>query len=253
MASPERPSGRETNRLRDALASGRLATVLASAAMTSDLVDLLGQTRGDGVWLEAESGPLTWDQLGDLTRAADLWHLGTLVRIPAFEPWRVGRALSLGAHGVVLPQVSGVDEAEAFVAAARFSPHGTRGVTRGRRSYGRPDFFASEALSPITVVQVESVEVLEELDALCRIPTLDVVFIAPNDLADSMGHLGDPGHPDVREQIDRGLATIAAAGKVAGTSATPDRVDELRRAGARLLYLSIDQWLLAAADEILPR
>lgn len=251
MPTSNEPSGRTSNRLRSALTDGRPATVLASAAMSSDLVDLLGQTRAAGVWLEAESGPLSWNQLGDLTRAADLWSMGALVRIPAFEAWQVGRALALGAHGVVLPQVSGPDEAAAFVMSARFSPHGTRGVTRGRRSYGRPDFFTEDALSPVTVVQVESIDVLADLDAICRIPTLDVVFIAPNDLADSMGHLGDPTHPDVVEQIERGIASIVAAGKVAGTSATPDRVDALTALGAGLLYMSIDPWILASAAGVI--
>lgn len=249
MSPPSGQSGLATNRVRTALAEGRTATLLASAAMNSDLVDLLGQTRADGVWLEAESGPLGWSQLGDLTRAADLWGLGAIVRIPAFEPWRVGRALSLGAHGVVLPQVSGPEEAEAFVSSARFSPHGTRGVTRGRRSYGRAEFFAEEALSPVTIVQVESIDVMQRLDDICRIPTLDCVFIAPNDLADSMGHLGDPTHPDVVQQVENGIRSIAAAGKTAGTSATRDRVQELTALGARLLYMSIDPWILAAADD----
>lgn len=253
MSAGVPPTERASNRLRDTLDAGGVATLLASAAMSSDLVDLLGQTRAAGVWLEGEHGPLTWERLGDLSRAAELWGLAAVVRIPAYEPWRVARALTLGAHGVVLPQVSGPEEAAAFASAARFSPLGTRGVTRGRRSYGRDDYFALEAASPVTVVQVESIDVVDRLDELCEVPGLDVVFIAPNDLADSMGLIGQPSHPDVTAVLDAGIARIAAAGKLAGTSAAPDRVDHLVSLGARLLYMAIDAWIVAEAERVVPR
>lgn len=237
------------------LDDGRVAHVLASQAMSSDLVDLLGQTVAHGVWLEAEHGAVTWDRLGDLSRAAELWGMAAVVRIPAFAPWRVARALSLGAHGVVLPQVSGVDEATAFARAARFSPLGDRGVSRGRRSYGRTDFFEAEAVSPVTIVQVEHVDVLAELAAICAVPGLDVVFIAPNDLADSMGHLGRPDHPAVLDALDEGLRTIVAAGSItgvaAGTLGTADRIDHLCDLGVRFLYHSIDPWVLRSTEELL--
>jgi 4-hydroxy-2-oxoheptanedioate aldolase len=247
------PIPRPSNRLRDALDAGEVATLLASHAMSSDMVDLLGPTPAAGVWLEAESGPLTWDRIGDLSRAAELWGLAAVVRIPAFAPWRVGRALALGAHGVVLPQVAGAEEAAELVAAARFSPLGTRGVTRGRRAYGRDDYFEAEARSPVTIVQVESAGVLEHLDELCAVDGLDVVFIAPNDLADSMGLIGRPTHPDVVAAIDDGIARVAATGTAAGTLATPERVDRLLELGATVLYMSIDPWIHEAADRLVPR
>jgi 2-keto-3-deoxy-L-rhamnonate aldolase RhmA len=249
-----RPRGpRVTNRLRDGLDDGRAVTVAASVAMSSDLVDLLGSTAFDGVWLEGESGSLTWDRLADLGRAAELWDLAAVVRIPAFEPWRAARALSLGAHGVVLPQVSGVAEAAAFVASARFSPFGTRGISRGRRSYGRPDYFAEEAVSPVTVVQVEHVDVLAHVEAICAVPGLDVVFVAPYDLADSMGLIGQVEHPDVVAAVLEGVRRINACGVAAGTLATPASLQRLVDAGARFLYVSVDGVLTSAIDELLPQ
>jgi 4-hydroxy-2-oxoheptanedioate aldolase len=245
---------RPSNRVRDRLDAGGVVHVLASHAMSPDLVDLLGQSHADGVWLEAEHGPATWDRLADLSRAAELWGLGALLRIPAFAPWRVARALSLGAHGVVLPQVSSVAEATEFARSARFSPLGDRGVTRGRRAYGRQHFFVEEAASPVTVVQVEHADVLDAIPELCAVAGLDVVFIAPNDLADSMGHLGEPDHPDVVAALEDGLRSIvAAAGPAAGTLATPARLPRLVELGVRFCYHSIDPWILARAEQLLDR
>lgn len=241
-----------TNRLREGLDRAEVVHVLASHAMSSDLVDLLGQSAAHGVWLESEHGPTTWDRIGDLSRAAELWHLGAIVRIPDFAPWRVARALSLGAHGVVLPQVAGVDEAHEFARAARFSPLGDRGVSRGRRAYGRSRFFAEEAVSPVTVVQVEHVEVLDAIPDLCAVPGLDVVFIAPNDLADSMGHLGEPDHPEVAGALEQGVRTIVeAGGPAAGTLATAERLPWLIELGVRFCYHSIDSWMLEYAHQLL--
>lgn len=235
------------NRARRGLDAGQVVTVVAGHSAAADTIDLLGPAGFDGFWIEGEHGPFTWDRLGDQTRACDLWGMTSFVRLRALERSMVARALTLGAHGIVIPQVSTRAEAEALVDAAKFAPVGSRGVSRGRRSYGRADFLDTDNDETVLVVQVEDPAGLANLEGICAVEHLDVVFIAPNDLAQAMGLQGRPDHPDVVSAIDDGLARIAATGKAAGTNCALDQVERFVGVGARFLYVNYDAWLTDAA------
>lgn len=239
-----------STRLRSVLDAGGVGIVVASHSMTSDTVDLVGSLGVEAVWLEGEHGPVTWDRLGDLTRAAELWDMATLLRVRTLDPTLMVRGLSLGATGIVVPQVRDAAEAAVAARAVRFAPAGRRGVTRGRRSYGvGADFFDREDAVATLVVQLEDPAALAEVDAICAVDGVDVVFVAPNDLAQAMGHQGRPDHPAVAAAIDDSLARIAASGKVAGTLCRAEHVDRFIGLGARLLYVSLDDWIRSGAAD----
>ena len=236
------------NRAKRLLAGGGVATVVAGHSMTADSIDFLGPLGFDGAWLEAEHGPADWERLGDLTRACDLWGMSALMRLRKLEPSLVGRALTLGVHGIVIPQLNTADEARALVKAAKFSPLGERGVSRGRRSYGNADFLESDNDETLLVVQLEDPAALERCEEIAAVPHIDVVFIAPNDLAQAMGFQGQPGHPEVVAAVENGLTRIAAVGGAApGTFCRVDAAPRLLELGTRFLYASYDQWLAEAA------
>lgn len=139
------------------------------------------------------------------------------------------------------------DEAAELADAGRFAPRGHRGVSMGRRSYGRSDFFAGERDGVVLVVQLEDTIGLDHLDEILAVDGIDVVFIAPNDLAQAMGHQGEPGHPEVQAAIADGIARIAAAGRAPGTLCTADRIEHFVGLGARFLYTSFDAWIADGA------
>lgn len=244
-----------TTALRRRLDDGGVAVVVAGHSMTSDTVDFVGQLGFDAVWLEGEHGNVTWDRIGDLGRAAELWGMAALLRVRTLDPTLIVRGLSLGAHGIVIPQVTTADEAGVAVAASRFAPEGRRGVTRGRRSYrpadadGPDDHFAAENANAVVVVQLEDPEGLSNIDQITAVEGLDVVFVAPNDLAQSMGHQGRLDHPDVVNAIDAALSRIVATGKVAGTLCRPQHIERFIALGVRLLYVSLDEWIRAGAAD----
>lgn len=237
-----------TTKLRRTLDDGGTAIVVASHSMTADSVDLIGSLGFDAAWLEGEHGNVTWDRIGDLSRAAELWEMAALLRVRTLDQTLMVRGLSLGAHGIVVPQVRTAAEAAAAAGAVRFAPAGVRGVTRGRRSYGvGADFFERENANTVLVVQLEDPEALANIDEICAVDGVDVVFIAPNDLAQAMGLQGQLDHPDVVNAIDRGLAAIAAAGKAPGTLCRPEHVDRFVGLGVRLLYVTLDEWIRSGA------
>jgi len=246
---------RPLNAVKRRLASGEVAVVTAGHSGSADTIDLVGSMGLDGFWIEGEHGPLNWERLGDQTRAADLWGMTALVRVSRLDASLIVRALSLGAHGIVVPGVRTAEEARAIVQAVKFSPIGERGVTLGRRSYGSPRFLHEENDQTVIVVQLEDPVALANAEAIASVPHLDVAMVAQNDLAQSMGHLGDAGHPEVQQAMSSALSRIAALGPghaVAGTNI--GRAAEVGAAlalGVRFLYANYDGWLKAAARDYL--
>ncbi|MEU6744893.1 aldolase/citrate lyase family protein [Spirillospora sp. NPDC046719] len=238
------------NRVKRALAGGEVAVVVAGHSASSDTADFVGRLGFDGLWLEGEHGAVTWDRIGDLSRACELWDMAAMYRVRTLEPSLVARALTLGVHGIVVPQVSTADEARRLVAAAKFAPQGVRGVSRGRRSYGRPGFLDEENDQTVLVVQLEDPGALRNAEEIAAVPGIDVVFVAPNDLAQAMGHQGRPDHPEVAGAIDGALGRIAATGAAApGTLCPADQVDRFTALGVRFLYTSYDAWITAGARD----
>lgn len=249
MASRYGPPAR--TKVRERLDRGEVAVVAAGHVVSSDTADFVGQLGFDGYWVEGEHGAVTWDRVADISRACELWGMSALMRVHRLDPSLIARALTLGAHGVVIPQVSTAEEAAVLADAGRFAPRGNRGVSRGRRSYGEGDFFAVESEGAVLTVQLEDTVALDNLDEIVEVEGIDVVFIAPNDLAQSMGHQGEPRHPEVQAAIADGIQRIAAAGRAPGTLCPPDQLDHFIGLGARFLYTSFDAWIAAGAKDFL--
>ncbi|MFD4291620.1 HpcH/HpaI aldolase/citrate lyase family protein [Rhodococcus sp. NPDC058505] len=238
---------RPTNRVRERLDAGEVAVVAAGHSGRADTADFIGRLGFDGFWLEGEHGAAPWDTTGDVSRACELWGMATMFRVRTLEPSLVARALTLGAHGIVVPQVQTAEQAAALVRAAKFAPIGARGVSRGRRSYGDGDFFAQENDGTVLVVQLEDPVALANIDEIVAVPGIDVVFVAPNDLAQAMGHQGDPAHPEVADAIDAALSRIVASGMAAGTLCAPGQAERFLSLGVRFLYTSYDNWIMQGA------
>ena len=239
------------NRVKEKLAAGQIATVISSHSNTGETIDLCGSLGLDGFWLEGEHGAVTWAQIGDLSRACDLWDMSSIMRIHENEPGRITRTLDRGVNGIVIPHVNTKAEAQQVVQAARFAPQGQRGMFSGRRSYGDPDYFMHANDELLVVVLIEEIQAVENLAEILTVDHIDVFFVAPSDLAQTMGFIGQSDHPKVQETIDNALQQITAAGRTAGTLVTDEIIERRVAAGARMLFYSMDSWIKAGAQQFL--
>ncbi len=175
-----------------------------------------------------------------------------VVRPADGNPARIKQLLDIGAQTLLVPMVDTPAKARALVAATRYPPQGIRGVgaaaARASRWGGRRDYLDTANDDCCLLVQAETVAALDNLAAICDVDGVDGVFIGPADLAASMGHRGQPGHPQVQAAIDTAIRTITASGKAAGTltsdTALARRYLDL---GARFVAVGIDVGLLAQA------
>ncbi|MBT3943534.1 MAG: hypothetical protein HOC77_07990 [Chloroflexi bacterium] len=238
------------NRAKEKLAKGEIVTCLAGVD-TPHLVDFVGQIGIDSVWLEAEHGPVDFEAIGDLTRAADLWGMTPLVRVGSTDYNTIYRTLDMGAMGITVPHVDTAQDARDVVNAAKYAPIGTRGMYGPRQSFGVADYLNKANDQTMVVVLVEDIQSVNNLDEILDVEHVDVFHVAPSDLAQSMGHIGNDEHPDVQRTIDESIAKIIAAGKIAGTTVGAHNVARFRDQGVKFFYTSLNGWIMSGGNEFL--
>ncbi len=236
------------NRVKQKLAQGEIVTILAGAG-DADTIDAWGPIGADGIWLEGEHGPVDFGDISDLTRACDLWGMTSILRIHQNEYGVIYRALDRGAQGLVIPHVNNKAEAENVVNAAKFAPIGKRGLFVSRQGYGVSDYVKIANDHTLLIILIEDIAAIEKLDEILTVDHIDVFFVAPSDLAASIGHIGDIGHPDVRAALDGALKKIVAAGKTAGTLATTENVEHFAGLGVTCFMTSVQPWIAAGAKD----
>lgn len=230
------------NKAKRKLQNGEVVTVV-SGHQNSDMIDFMGSLGLDGVWLEGEHGPLSWDEIGDMSRACDLWGMTSVTRVNSHEPGLIMRNFDRGSQGVVVPHVSTREAAERVVQAAKYAPIGQRGMYGGRQSYGATDYFKNANDETLVVILIEEQHALENLAEILTVDHIDVFFVAPSDLAQTMGHIGNPSHPDVQAAIDDAIAQIVAAGRIPGTLVNDGNVETYIAAGARFFLTPWTHWV----------
>ena len=235
------------NRVKAKLNRGEVSVVL-SGHMTPDIVDWLGPLGFDGVWIEGEHGPVDFKDIPDLTRAADIWGMTSVVRVNLNVPGVIYRTLDVGAQGIVVPHVNTKEEAEAVVSAGKFAPLGERGMYGSRQSYGVDNYFAEANDQSLLIVLIEDIVAVNNLDEILEVDNIDVFFVAPSDLAQSMGYIGQLGHPEVTGTIDGALAKIAAAGRNPGALATDANVEDYIGKGVKFLMTGWTAWAQSGAE-----
>ncbi len=240
------------NRVKQKLAAGDTAYVI-SGFTHSDDIDSFGPNGFDGIWLEGEHGAVDAADLGNLTRACDIWGMTSIVRINLNEQGLIYRTLDRGAQGIVVPHVNTKEEAQNVVDGGKFAPIGYRGMFTSRQGYGVDDYFDVANDETLMIVLIEDIVAIRNLDEILAVDHIDVFFVAPSDLATSMGHIGDLQNPEVQNTIDDALARIQAAGRTAGTLTTNQTITKYAEAGVRFFLTGIGAWLAAGASEFISR
>jgi len=242
-------------RLKDKLAAGQPATVVAPFASSAGLIELLGHLHFDGVFLDCEHGPAGWEAIEDMARAADLTGYSSVMRVQDNAAATITRALDRGVSGIQVPHVNTRAEAEAAVQHAKFAPLGHRGWSGWRAALGvEPIDFARMANDQTLVaIMLEEAEALDNLDEILKVDHIDVFFVAPGDLAQSMGVPGQIMHPKVTAAIEDALHRIRTAGRVSGTLTTPALLDRHLELGVQFLYIGLSSLLNPAAADFIGR
>src|SRR5262249_43902190 len=160
------------------------------------------------------------------------------------EPGVITRALDRGVNGIVVPHVNSRRQAAQIVKAAYFAPIGQRGMySSGRRGYGDADYVGKANDETLLIVLIEEAEAIANLAEILLVDYIDVFFVAPSDLAQTMGFVGQPYHAEVQAVVRQAIEQITAAGRVAGTLGVESMVEQYREWGARFFMTNFDAWI----------
>ena len=245
MAAPK-------NAFKAALAEGRFQLGLWAALGSVYATEILATSGYDWLLIDGEHGPndlpLMAAQIGALRHSP----AHAMVRPPMGEAWLLKQLLDQGAQTFLIPMVETAAEAKALVRALRYPPHGIRGVgaALGRASdFNRtPDYITTADREICLIVQVESRAGHAAVDEIAAVEGVDGIFVGPSDLAADMGHLGDPGAPEVLAAITDIFARTRAAGKARGImTISPEHAEVYLELGADFMAIGTDVTCLVSA------
>ena len=192
-----------TQRLQARLAAGKLQIGLWSSLCSNIAAEIISDSGFDWILLDTEHSP---NEIPDLVqRSCRPCSGGTATPIirPAWNDAVLAkRCLDIGAQTLLFPYVQNAEEAKRAVASTRYPPQGIRGVSVAARAsrYGRAPGYLEQGAMTRSACWCRSRRARRsnELEAIAKVEGVDGVFIGPSDLAASLGHLGNPQHPEVQ-------------------------------------------------------
>jgi 4-hydroxy-2-oxoheptanedioate aldolase len=128
-----------------------------------------------------------------------------------------------------------------------------RGAYTSRQGIGVDDYARKANDETMAIILIEDIVAIRNLSEILEVDNIDVFFVAPSDLAQTMGHLGQPAHPEVQAVVDAAIAQIVAAGRVAGAIVNDATVEGYIEKGARFIGSPYNPWLTAGAQAYLER
>lgn len=243
-------------KFRDKLGQGQVCLGSFITCTDPTLTEALTSV-SDFVWIDMEHNALSLETVQAHLMATRGSETAALVRVPWNDPVLVKPVLDIGADGIIVPFVRTAEDVAQAVAACRYPPEGVRGFGPRRASgYGRlsgADYCRLANESVFIVVQIEHIDAVRNLDAILAVPGLTSITVGPNDLAGSMGYMGQPAHPEVVGVIETIVARTRQTGVFASVSVGggPAEFADWARRGAQWLPVGGDLgYMLAEARRI---
>jgi 2-dehydro-3-deoxyglucarate aldolase len=231
----------------------RLLGTMVTLASPS-VAEVLAGIGFDWLFIDAEHGALETRELLAILQAVS-HRVACIVRVPAADEVAIKRALDLGAHGIIVPQVNTAEQAASVVRFARYAPDGARGVGLARaHGYGQSfrEYLESANREIAVVVQAEHRTAVDNIQSIVQVPGVDAVLLGPYDLSASLGRMGKIDDPAVAAAIRRVTDACKAASMPLGYfGVSAAAVAPYAAQGYTLLVAGVDTTLLGGAAHAL--
>jgi 4-hydroxy-2-oxoheptanedioate aldolase len=182
--------------------------------------ELVARAGFDWLIIDLEHGEGTEADLLPSLHAVNGTPTAAIVRPSSGERLRIGRALDLGAHGIMVPRVDVPEQAREAISFMRYPPDGTRGLALSTRGAGLTELGHGDVQAIgrrlLGIIQIESVSAVAHVEEIAAIDGVDVLFVGPTDLSHSLGVPGRFDDPAYVSAIERVVRAADGAGKSAG-------------------------------------
>lgn len=240
--------------MKEKFARGEPALGVSVMFPSPQLVEMLGYAGADWVLIDCEHGSIGLADVELMAMAADAVGITAIARPRSNSAADIQSVMDRGVKGVQIPHVNSKADAERAVSAVKFGPGAGRGLAAGTRpdKWGlggkMPSFVAEANAASLVCVQIEHSDAVANIDEILTVPGIDVFFIGPSDLSQSMGFPGNAKAPPVADAIAATLQKIKAAGKVPGMPATTESVGEVAGSGCFYIYNHLPRLLGAGVS-----
>ncbi len=223
------------------------------------MIDTLGYSGMDFCIIDTEHGPISQESAMDLVIAAQGVGVAPIIRVGDNDERLILRALDIGSEGVQVPQINSIPDAEAVVHAAKYAPLGERGLsifTRAGNYFkgdgeGHTDRQNDETM---TVVHIEGKKGLDNLEEIMTVDGIDVLFLGPYDISQSLGYPGDVRNPIVETALREATAKARAQGRAVGSYAKDVEMGKwLIDLGIQYISINVDAIIYRQACEAIVR
>lgn len=245
------------NRMKEKLARGEAALGCSVMVPSPQIVEMLGFAGFDWVLLDCEHGSIGPADLELMAMAADAAGITPIARPKSNDPVDIQGVMDRGVMGAQVPHVASAADARRAVAAVKFGPGAARGLAAGTRpdrwglGHAMPRFTEEANARSLVCIQLEDEAALHNLEDILTVEEIDVFFIGPSDLSQSLGFPGNPGALAVTAAIDAALRKICAAGRTPGMPASLEALPRVLGTGCRYVYTHLPRLIGAAASAYL--
>lgn len=213
----------------------------------------LAAAGSDGVIIDMEHGAIGPAEAQAMIAATAGTDCAPLVRVPDLSAVAAKRALDLGAEGLVFPLIRTAEDAAKAAAMLQYPPHGTRSfgpmVAAPRYGTDMAGYSADFGARAICCLLAETAEAAENIDAICAVPGIDLIIVAPYDLSTSLGRPGDFDAPDFKAAFAKIEDAVLAAGIPLGSVALTEAVAQAQFARGHRVILTVDTLSLSSAAQ----
>jgi 4-hydroxy-2-oxoheptanedioate aldolase len=207
------------NRIRELWADGKPALNCWITLPGTLAAEMLAHQGWDSLTVDLQHGQSDFASMCAMFAAISTTNTVPLMRVAWNMPGDVMRALDAGAYGVICPNIDSAEECRRFVGACRYPPLGYRsfGPKRGLL-YGGSDYVLHANDTVLAIVQIETLQGLEQVDEIAKVEGLDMLYVGPSDLGLALGREAKQNQTDpvVMDAVDRILEAAKRAGLKAG-------------------------------------
>jgi 2-keto-3-deoxy-L-rhamnonate aldolase RhmA len=245
------------NLMKEKLRAGKPVYGVSVMIPSPQIVEMIAAAGFDWVLLDCEHGTITLESVELMAMAAEASGITAIARPVSRSAEHILQVLDRGVMGVQVPHINTAADAREVVAAVKFHPLGKRSIAAGTRAavydaHGSlTDYVKAANDATLIAVQIEDKEAVDNLDQLLKIDDIDVFFVGPSDLSQSMGFPGDPKAPSVAQAIDSSFRKMLAAQRTPGTPATAENLKGVLDKGVRYIYTHLPRLLSASAKAYL--
>ena len=233
------------SRIKRTTDAGKVATILKCNTVDTKVAEIFALAQPDAIWLCMEHGSLDYNQAENQINAAKIYDVDSLLRVNRGGYSNYIRGFEVDCTGLIIPQIESLADAKQIEEFTKFPPIGKRGLDGGNNDgkytkLNMHDYIEQANQERLVIYQVETPEVMKDIEAIAEMQGVDALFSGPGDYSLTLGVPGQMDHPDVVAARKKVAEVARKNNKIAATPGGPGVAKNYIDMGYNLLNIGAD-------------